>query len=394
MTRHPGTSSHAAAVATLGTLAPDHVRGSLITVECAGFEAMQSLKEDWNALVNSMRYPTVFCMWDWVFTWWQHFGAGRNLRLLLLRRNGELVGVLPLYSERRMVSSDGRIGRVLGYCGASDLFPDPLDIVSATADASECAEAALAFLETNARDWDVLHLRFLEEDSELLRRAAGGGLGDAQTARISGAPYIPITGSYEDYLRTLSGNERSKIGRSRRKLMEQKSVQYVDLGAEGAPQALQALLTLHAKRAGEKRMHSTFARANVIAFHRDFLGCIAPGHVWLRGLRLDGELIAAFYGYTVGDRLAYYQLGHDPAWATYSPGAVLLQETIREAFARGFTEYNFLQGEEAFKFRWTSQIRWLHAVDVFNRSPLGRMSRWALRAKRQLKAAASALARR
>lgn len=355
---------------------------------------MQSLKEDWNALVVSMRYPTVFCTWEWTYTWWQHFGAGRRLRLLLLRRNGQLVGVLPLYSERRMVSSDGRIGRVLGYCSASDLFPDPLDIVSAKADARECAEAALAYWERNARDWDVLHLRFLAEDSELLRCAASGGPGGARAARISGAPYIAITGSYEDYLGTLSGNERSKIGRSRRKLMEQKSVEYVDLGAEGASQALRALLALHAKRAGAKKMHSTFARADVIAFHRDFLSLIAPGHVWLRGLRLHGELIAAFYGYTVGGRIAYYQLGHDPAWANYSPGAVLLQETIREAFARGFAEYNFLQGEEAFKFRWTSQIRWLQAVDVYNRSALGRMSRWAVGAKRQLKAAASALARR
>jgi len=355
---------------------------------------MHSIKAEWNALAASMRCPTVFCMWEWIFTWWQHFGAGRNLRLFLIRRDSQLKGILPLFSERRFLSSDGRIGRVLGYCSASDLFPDPLDIVSAPADARECAKAALNYLKTTATDWDVLHLRFLTEDSELLRCAADGSRGDAETARISGAPYISITGSYDDYLRGLSGNERSKIGRSRRKLLGAQGVEYVDLGSEDTPQVLQALLELHEKRAGEKKIHSSFAHARVVAFHQAFLNRVDRSHVWLRGLRYQGALIAVFYGYALGGRLSYYQLGHDPAWATSSPGAVLLQETIREAFERGFTEYNFLQGEEGFKFRWTSQIRRLHAVDVFNRSPLGRLSRWAISARRRLKSGASVLLQR
>lgn len=377
-----------------GTGAQDRDAGCASEVSCVGFEAMHAIRADWDALAAAMRYPTVFCTWDWVSAWWQHFGAGRDLRLLLVRRDGRLIGILPLFAERRVVRADGRFGRVLSYCSASDLYPDPLDIVSAPSDAPECAKLALAHLWATRGDWDVLHLTFLSGDSELLRGVCALRFGNARTATVSGAPYIPLSGTYDSYLRGLSGNERSKISRSRRKLIEQEGAEYVDLGSQSTEQVLRALASLHEKRAGKKGITSTFARPNVLAFHLDLLGRLHQSHVWLRGIRIRGDLIAAFYGFALGGRLSYYQLGHDPDWAAYSPGAVLLQETIREAFERKFAEYNFLQGEEGFKLRWTPHVRPLHAVDVFSRSPFGQLSRLAINARRRLKSAAAALRQR
>ena len=131
-----------------------------------------------------------------------------------------------------------------------------------------------------------------------------------------------------------------------------------------------------------KKIRSSFARPKVVQFHLELLRLLPPGQIWLRGLQYRGTLIAVFYGFVLGGRLSYYQLGHDPSWSGYSPGAVLLQETIREAFDKRLSEYNFLQGEESFKFRWAKAMRSLYSVDLFNRSPLGRLSHWAIRARR------------
>jgi CelD/BcsL family acetyltransferase involved in cellulose biosynthesis len=360
-------------------------------VEVAGIEVLRSSKAEWNALVASMRYATVFCNWEWICTWWEHFGTGRDLRVLMIRRNGRLKGVLPLFSEWRFFGRDGRVGRALGYCGATDLHPDPLDIISAPADAGECFDAALDYLWNSAKDWDVLHFRFLTEDSDLLRGLTGASRGDVAAKTISKAPYILITGTYENYLRGLSGNERSKIGRCRRKLMDGQGAIYTDLASEDKQRILQILLDLHRKRAAEKKIQSSFARTDVIAFHRDLLNRMDPSQVWLRGLRRGDEVIAVFYGYALGGRVFYYQLGHSPEWGAFSPGTVLLHETIREAFERGYTEYNLLQGEEDYKYRWTGQIRQLYAVDMFNRSLCGRLSRRAIGAKRWLKSGVSLL---
>jgi CelD/BcsL family acetyltransferase involved in cellulose biosynthesis len=355
---------------------------SVVPANSADFLAS---RQAWNALVDRMRYPSVFCGWDWVATWWEHFGSGRELWPLLIYRDGELKGVLPLFSQRRLAGREARVGRVLGYCAATDLHPDPLDIVSAEADADACAEAALAYLRRSARDWDVLHLQFLTGDGHLVRSMGAARAYSAHTEQVSEAPYIPIKGNYDDYLGRLSANERSHIRRRRRRLIEEQGAAYTDFRSHDAQEVLQTLFELHERRAAEKRIHSSFARPDVLAFHRDLLIRLDRSRVWLRGLCRGPEIIAVFYGYVAGGRISYYQTGHAPLWGEFSPGSVLLQETIREAFDAGMAEYNFLQGEEEFKYRWTEHVRPLYTVDLFNGSLCGRLSRSMSAAKRLLK---------
>ena len=375
-----------------GVRALDKNRRAKYVVQAVGIEALRTCREEWNALVTSMHYPTVFSSWEWIYTWWEHFGANRHLRLLLLRQNGQLRGVLPLFSEMKSMGADGRAGRILAYCSASDLFPDPLDLICAAADSRECAAAALEYLATADRDWDVLHLRFLTEESGLLQYASSASSGRFVVDRISGAPYVALTGSsYDEYFRGLSGNERSKISRCRRRLLEKQGAEYIDMSSENTEGVLKSLVSLHEKRAQEKGIHSSFARPHVLAFHRHLLSRLDKSQVWFRGLRLGQEAIAVFYGYAFAGRISYFQLGHDPAWGKFSPGVVLLQETIREAFERGFTEYNFLQGEEKFKGRWTHNVRQLYTVDAFSNSKFGRLSSWAVRARQVIKSGISSL---
>ena len=353
-------------------------RGSYSVVPANEGDLLAS-RRVWNVLVERMRYPSVFCGWEWMASWWEHFGDGQKLHTLMIYRDGELRGILPLYLLRRSPVRHARVGRVLGYCTAADLYPDPLDIVSAEADAEACIEAALSYLRDSASDWDVLYLRFLAEDSNLFRVLGRARAYSPRIEQVSVAPYIPITGSYDDYLGGLSANERSNVRRRRRKLIQGRSAEYTDFRSDDPQQVLKTLFELHQKRSAEKGIDSSFARTEVLAFFRDLLNRLDPSHGWLRGIRCGGETVASFCGFVAGDKLSYYQLGYDPAWSEFSPGSVLLQETIREAFDRGMGEYNFLQGGEAFKYRWARQARPLYSVDLFNLSSCGQVSR-ALRA--------------
>ena len=58
-----------------------------------------------------------------------------------------------------------------------------------------------------------------------------------------------------------------------------------------------------------------------------------------------------------GDKFNYYQSGYDPAWAGKSVGLVLLARTVQDAFAEGLQEFDFLRGDEAYKYRWLPEVR-------------------------------------
>ena len=357
----------------------------MYTVTRVDADTFRTSRESWNTLAAAMPYPTVFCSWEWIYSWFERFNRERDRWVLFVHRDGELKGILPLFRERRWLHRDARLGQVLGYGGVPELFPDPLDIIAAQADAAACMNAILEYLRHHSGEWDVLHLRFATQDSCIARALPKADESFTRTEAISAAPYISITGSYEQYLQTLSSNERSNVRRRRRKLLEGQGVVYTDFASQEPWRVLQRLLDLHERRAAEKEIQSTFGGPAISAFHDDLLKRLNRSKVWLRGLKRGEDVIAVFYGFVDGANVAYYQLGYDPEWSDSSPGSVLLQETIREAHDRGLKEYNFLQGEEGFKYRWTSSFRPLYAVDLFNRSLFGRLSRSLIAAKRLIR---------
>src|SRR5262249_15622333 len=68
-------------------------------------------------------------------------------------------------------------------------------------------------------------------------------------------------------------------------------------------------------------------------------------------LHVEGAPRAALYGLCHGDRFAFYQSGHEPAWRPRSVGTVLLGHVLRHCHAAGLREFDFLRGSEPYKFR-------------------------------------------
>jgi CelD/BcsL family acetyltransferase involved in cellulose biosynthesis len=54
------------------------------------------------------------------------------------------------------------------------------------------------------------------------------------------------------------------------------------------------------------------------------------------------------------DTASYYQMGWAPDCPIESPGVILLSHSIEQAIAEGLRRYDFLRGDEAYKFRWTN----------------------------------------
>ncbi len=77
---------------------------------------------------------------------------------------------------------------------------------------------------------------------------------------------------------------------------------------------------------------------------------------WLRLwiAEIDGEPVAAWYGWRFAGSEWYYQAGRDARFDELSLGFVLLAHTVREACADGVAAYRFLDGAEPYKWRFAS----------------------------------------
>jgi CelD/BcsL family acetyltransferase involved in cellulose biosynthesis len=94
--------------------------------------------------------------------------------------------------------------------------------------------------------------------------------------------------------------------------------------------------------------------------HRFFLAAarrmLEVGRLRLMFLTLDGEKAATLYAFEYDRRFWLYNSGYDPqSHAQLSPGWVLLSYAIQYAIATGCQVFDFMQGNEEYKYRFGGQ---------------------------------------
>ena len=74
-------------------------------------------------------------------------------------------------------------------------------------------------------------------------------------------------------------------------------------------------------------------------------------------LRGGGALLAVHVGMEWAGRLYWWIPSYDPAYAAVSPGRVLLERLLAESAARGHREFDFLLGDEGYKWQFATHTR-------------------------------------
>ena len=326
--------------------------------------ALEPLEQHWDALAGAS--GNVFATFEWNALWWRHFGADRELRVLVCARPGSgAAAIVPLYVWRRRPV---RILRLLGHGPGDELGP-----VCAPAERSLAADAVRG---APARlGADVLLAECLHGDADWPALLGG------RVVKREASPALALPpGSWEDFLRTRSANFREQVRRRERRLAREHELHFrLAHDPDRLDDDLSTLFALHRARWGAQR---TAFGPDTHAFHRAFArAALARGWLRLWLLELDGVPRAAWYGLRFGNAEAYYQSGRDPAWDRHSVGFVLLVHSIRAALEDGMREYRFLRGGEEYKARFADRDPGLETI-ALTRGPAGRAAVAGARALR------------
>jgi CelD/BcsL family acetyltransferase involved in cellulose biosynthesis len=293
-------------------------------------------QEIWKGLGHEAGNP--FTTWEWASTWWRHFGAGREQRILGFHTgDGGLVAVLPLYiASRRPL----RMLRLAGHGPADQLGP------VCKPEHRDAVLAALPGALSEFGGWDICMLERLSTEPTWPDLAGG------VVTRVESSPTIRIeTTDWEKHLASRSSNFRSQTRRWERRLDREHELRFrLATNPERLGEDMDTFLRLHRERwtaAG-----TTAFSGKLSDFHRD-LAALALENGWLRlcFLELDGTPRAATYCYRMGGADWFYQSGRDPDLDEERVGTILLNNNVREAVRDGMGEFKLLLGEHAYKNR-------------------------------------------
>lgn len=355
-------------------------------VKIADMNEFRNSQYIWNKLVLAMPFPSIFCTWEWIYTWRESFGNKYECLILMIYKDTELKAILPLASQKVFFKKKYLFGRLLSYCGSMDLYPDHVDIICAQEDIKECLDASFHFLFTKYRCWDVLYVPLVLGNSYFLSHVQHEKLDFCRDVEQSSvAPFITLSGNFKEYIGKRNKKFRDNLKSRRNKLYRDFGMKYESFNSSRIEESLNSLFYLHGLRANKKGINSTFSNVQINKFHHNFAARIQRnGWLSINFLKNENDIIAASYNFVLGGTVFSYQKGIHPAWEKYGPGAVLLYELINEAFTSGNREYNFLQGDEGYKYQWTEEYRRLFDIHIYNRTIKGSIVKKVFRVKNKL----------
>jgi hypothetical protein len=171
--------------------------------------AFERLEPEWNEAVERAGIAHPFLRHEWLWTWWECFGQGRRLHIVIVRAGARIVAIAPLLSET--VSLCGIPVRQLRLM-FNDHTPRADVIV---AEPGERAYRAIwkALVDTGDR-WDVLLLGQISGDSktrEVFTRLASEDGRAIGVWKSSDSPYLELAGTWDSYFGGLPGKFRSNV---------------------------------------------------------------------------------------------------------------------------------------------------------------------------------------
>ena len=318
--------------------------------ESGGFWA---LRPEWNDLVQRSYHNNLFLTWEWQTTWWKHIGEG-SLLLLGFRAedDGRLVGIAPLFHTQ---TDDGH--SVLHLIGCRDIS-DYLDLIMEAGHEETVYRALLDYLKDAAPDWDLLDFCNIPQNSRTyvkLREMAEARGYQTLVEVEDVCPIITLPASWDDYLMTLDKKQRHEVRRKLRKADREADTRFVIVGPEHDLRAeMQSFIELHQLSTPDK---DEFMDPTMQAFFFEVAEALqALGWLQLAFIQMNGQKAASLLNFDYDGSILVYNSGYDPSqFSQLSPGIVVTARCIEHAISLGRNEFDFLRGDEVYKYRFGAQ---------------------------------------
>jgi CelD/BcsL family acetyltransferase involved in cellulose biosynthesis len=320
----------------------------------------ESLAGVWDALLQgSGNDNSIYLTHEWLSTWWKHFGKGRELNILLIEKQGQVIAIMPLMrTEYRIGLLRVRALEIIGseYCNYIGLIRSEAG--------EEAITTIMAYFEDElGKKRLVLLLDLVPEDSEFLAllRSSSHLFSNnlAIEERVTNlAPYILLPATWDEYYHSLRRKMRQKLRRASQSLQEEHSIRFQECTADNLEYMLSEFFDLHQRRWGSVDTGRWFSDPKNREFYKDIAArFLKKGWLHFSSLNIDGNMANAEYGYIYNCKFYAVATARDTRYAEYSIGHLHDMYLIEDMIGRRLREFDYSRGDEPYKFYWTKLAR-------------------------------------
>lgn len=320
-----------------------------------------TLEEDWNALLIESITHVPFLRYEYLHNWWQTRGGGEwdesaELAIIIAHEGERLVGIAPLF----LTEFNG--ANALLFLGSIEIS-DYLDFIVREADLPAFTSGLLSFLASDHTRLELFNLLEGSPSIKLLQDAATSTGWQYKVETTNHAPIISLPGDWEEYLANLDKKQRHEIRRKIRRLEEAEvpTRWYFVEEEEKLSDEIDNFLSLMAQ---DPEKEAFLTEEMVTAMAGTIQQAFANGYLQLAFLEIDGQKAAAYLSFDYDNQLWIYNSGLDRQFMSYSPGWVLLGYLLRWANEKGKAKFDFMRGDEDYKYKFGAADRFVQHVTL------------------------------
>ena len=333
------------------------------------FEQLEPYRARWQQLADER----LFCSFDWLATWWQHYGqnsADCQLAVFCVFESparpacqnekkceplpsaDSLIAVLPCYRQQTFAR-----GLMLRLLGDGEVCSEHLGLLVNPEDTVLVAKALAEHFTGNTSAWDVLDFEAIEQSNDGINQLVAELRSlDCQVASKAGQSCwsIELPATWEEFLALQSKSHRKQLRRLDKRVLESNQARFhLVKTAEQFENAWPILIDLHQRRRNSLNEPGCFASRQWADFHRDVAQkLLATDQLRLSWLEYEGTAIAAEYQFANSQTTFAYQGGLDPTRLDCEPGRLSMICSMKQAIEEKHTTFDLLRGDEPYKAHW------------------------------------------
>ncbi|GGP14025.1 GNAT family N-acetyltransferase [Oceanobacillus neutriphilus] len=297
---------------------------------------------------------TIFQEGSWMKNWWEYQKNCKTIHpyMIEVKEGMNTIAIVPLYSYKATWSFT--VIRPIGLGAADYLVP----VISKKYDMEEIFNLIIKKLIEDRRKWDCIVWSDLPGDSiynKIFSDSLLDGFKMIEKVKTVDCPYIILDQNMEQEKFGLNNKYVKKILFKQRKLIRQKGeylYQRVRRETDIEP-VMNKLFELHQRRWNGTETPSKYNNRK----EREYALLTAKNLfqnelLHLSYLEINKQIIAVHFGMTDGNRFYFYIPSFDTEFGKYSAGQLLIYHLILDAGKEGCQHFDFLKGEEAYKYKW------------------------------------------
>jgi tetratricopeptide (TPR) repeat protein len=338
--------------------------------------SLVKLEDNWNAVYDADPEAQIFLSWQWLSGWLAHIEG--PWFILAAKANDSADAPYVAFFPLRLQTTIEKADVLNEVKMAGNFSADYTGIVCATDAESKAipafarhikqmhwARLSLENVRMSERRFRLLLAYFPKANFQLTEL---NRVGKVDGIDNSICPYAALPKDWDSYLLSLSTNTRQKIRRLL-KLVEAEDEYRIKVStAETFAQDLKTLLRFWEIKWRPRKGDLTdgLVRSNGIMLTRSFQsGLVFLPTFW------HGDRPVAALATLVDPRkraFSFYMAGRDETFDGPPPGLILHAFSIRHAIENGFSEYDFLRGNEPYKYSYRCAERKIHCTVVETRN--------------------------